>query len=55
VSFGALLWLSESEQHLIRPTANGRIKNSLLVIIAGITKRITLRFEHEPCRFDLFL
>lgn len=53
VSFRALTWPAESKQHLIRPTTDCRIKNGQLVIIIGIAKRITLRFEYEPCRFDL--
>jgi hypothetical protein len=40
---------------LIGPAANARIKNGLFVIIVGIPKRITMRFEREPCRFDLVL
>jgi hypothetical protein len=53
--FDALLWLAESEQYLIRPAANARIENSPFVVIVGITKRVTLRFEHESCRFNLAL
>jgi hypothetical protein len=48
-----LLWFAESEQYLICPAANARIENRLFVIILGITKLITMRFEHEPRRFDL--
>src|ERR1700722_12947348 len=44
---------AESEYHLICPSANQGIKNGSPVIIAGISKRIDLRFEYESCRFNL--
>jgi hypothetical protein len=53
LGFDKLLWFPESQQYLIRPAANVRVKNSLFVIVVSITKCITVRFEHKASGFDL--
>ena len=55
MGFGHLLRFTEPEQHLIRPATNVWIKNGLFVIVVGITKLITMRFERETSCFDLLL
>ena len=53
MGFGNSLWFAEPKNYLICAAANLRIENRLFVIVGGIAKRITMRFEHEPCRLDL--
>ena len=52
-TFTCSLRLAEAKHYLISFATNARVENSSLMIVVRITKRITLRFEHEPGCFDL--
>ncbi len=45
---GCLLGFSEAQYETISITAQGRIEHHLGVIIFGVNKKVTLRFDDKP-------